>query len=98
MALAAPRGWPGGVALGRDTPFKAPSRSAGTGFGLSSLSWDFGVLDTRPENPVVAAPQGNGAAKPTAQSRGVIWRLAASLFFEVSDTGPRGRLVDLDEI
>ena len=33
MELAALCGVPGGVALGRGTPFKAPSRSAGIGFG-----------------------------------------------------------------
>ena len=33
MELAAFCGVPGGVALGRGTPFKAPSRSAGIGFG-----------------------------------------------------------------
>ena len=40
MELAAFCGVPGGVALGRGTPFKAPSRSAGIGFGPQlSLSW-----------------------------------------------------------
>ena len=33
MELAVLCGVPGGVALGRGTPFKAPSRSAGIGFG-----------------------------------------------------------------
>ena len=45
MELAALCGVPGGVALGRGTPFKAPSRSAGIGFGpqlsLSAVSMGF---------------------------------------------------------
>ena len=38
------------------------------------------------------------APEPMAPTPSKVWRLGGSLFVEVSDTGPRGHLVDLDEI